>query len=314
MQDSRPIGIIERSKNYAEMVIDWLLDHLKVPPRDIIFITPGANRTRVDELRARKVNVRTGVDDFLDETALIKAFTGIKRLLITSIENVEYYENSYTLQTTEMKIAAEVGVKHIIFLTSPTPCFGQLVPTQDIKIESFLKGLQSITYTLLAESITNEFLYYMIREFVYKGIYYTQNRAGAVSHVAMKDSALIAAIILSSSSNQFQNQKLDVTGPAVLTREQVAQSISKRIRKNLTVIEVSEERLIEEFMAVGYTEYDANLFTRYDSSFVSGLYNRVCTRTCNDIADKEPTSFEDWLLETPDDWLAGEHPFQCEEI
>ena len=164
-----------------------------------------------------------------------------------------------------------------------------------------------MAYTQLAESFRNEDFVEVIREFILRGKYYTQNKAGAIGLVSKDDCTLVAAKILNSSSDEVQNRTLNVTGPAALTGEQVAQIISKRYLKNVTIVEVSEMRLIEEFMAVGYSADKAKIITNYDSSVVSGLWNRVGTAV-KDIADKEPESFEDWLIRSNGTWLSLELP------
>lgn len=276
------------------MIITKLLEDLKIPPSQIIVTTLGLNQSRVDELRALRLSVKTSVN-YTNETALRLAFSGIKRLLIMPTRHIN--DVQYTLHTNAMRIAWEVGVKHIVYITTPANISKEhFEPSKAREIESFLKSLPNITWSLLAENIRTEELLTRISGFIQTGKYYTHSRLAKVAHVSREDTAYIAALVLASGI--VSKETFDITGPEALTREQVTRLINKfwELDPQMEVQEVDNSTLIEKYKKLGLNHSDSTTASNlFDFSLSSGIWSRVGTDFFN-ITGREPETFENVLI------------------
>lgn len=296
LKDSRPIGVTGASGRLGRMIITKLLEDLKVPPSDIVVTTLGLNQSRVNELIALGLKVKTNVN-YTNDTALRSAFMGIKRLLIMPTKHIDNF--SIALHTNPMRIAAEMGVRHIVYITSPTNTSKEhIVPSKDREVENVLKSLPNITWSLLAENIRSEELLQDILGFIQNGSYYTHSRLANVAHVAKEDTAYIAALVLASGITS--NGTFDITGPDALTREQVTRLINKvwELDPPIEVQEVDNNTLIMKYRNLNrnFNHFDsAAAFSLFDSSYASGIWSRVGKGFFN-ITGRQPETFENVLL------------------
>lgn len=283
--------MIKGTEHFAGMVINFLLRNLTVPPQDIIVITSAKNESRVNELKSLNLSVRTGVD-YNNRDSLRKAFAGIKRLLIIRTPEMRLYSCPFG-PFTLAQIAADAGVKHIVYIQTLFDSNKLQLKTIS-KMKKYLENRQNITHTILKESPTYETLMdFSIECFLREGNYYTQNKSATVSHVSMADSALVAATVL--ASNKFENEIFDVTGPRSLTREQVSQVVSEVLGVNMTVMEVTVEALIDNYLHIGYSEVSARYMTLLDNAYVQGMWSRVGTAV-KSLTPKDSEPFREWLI------------------
>ncbi len=188
--------------------------------------------------------------DLADGAALDNALQGIEKafLLTNSSEQAEY------LQLNFVDAAHKAGVKHIVKLS-------QFAASEDspvrflryhAKVENRIKEL-GMDYTFLRPNLYMQGLI-AFRDFIRnEGRFYAPVGHAAISIVDVRNIAAIAAIALSEPGHE--NRIYNITGKESITHYQMADTISRILKKQITFIDVSPEQMEGALRAAGFPEW-----------------------------------------------------------
>lgn len=120
------------------------------------------------------------------------------------------------------------------------------------------------------------------------------------SFIDTRDIAAVAAALL--TSDRFDNQAFDLTGPQGLSHDEVARRISAVTGKHVTYGEIEPEMLhrglIEAGLPRDYTDFLITIF-----GFLKEGYNAKVTSAVKQALGREPRTFEEYVRDYRSAWV-----------
>ncbi len=269
-------------------VINHLLTSYNVPAGRIIAVSRDV--TRLADLKAKGVNTRAG--DFNDAAGLTKAFSGATRALLISTDSFVPGERQ-TQHANAVKAAEQAGVDHVLYTSMPEPDTSAVLfapdhlTTEKALVASGLKG-----WTVLRHNWYFENLFMSLPNAIKSGTQYSAAAQGRTAHIARDDLARADAAALVSDRNGKTTYTL--TGATSYTIDEIAALVSKAAGKDLKVVHVSAEDLVQGMIHAGLPEGTARLFASFDVNTAQGGLAGV-TGDYKTLTGLEPSRFEDWV-------------------
>ncbi len=187
--------------------------------------------------------------DFDEPSTLDQAFSGVRRALIISTDELARPGHRQRQHKAALEAALQSGVHHVAYTSMPNPATSAAIPfaADHAAMEEDLRdsGLQ---YSVLRNSWYQENLLSYLPQIVRDGVWYTAAGAGRIAYVAREDAAAAAARALTSDQGLGV---VDVAGPAALTVDDIAALVSDAVGKSIRVVHVEQDRLIRELARQG---------------------------------------------------------------
>lgn len=242
---------------------------------------------------ARGVTIRQA--DFDDPASLRQAFAGADRLLLISTDAVDGTDRRAKQHGNAVKVAAEVGVKHIIYtsLTRPEPGTPITLAPDHYATEQALAA-SSLDWTVLRNNVYTDGLLQSLPRAVATGQLMAAAGTGGTGFVTREDCARAAAAALAAETTG--RKILDVTGPAVVTHAELAQIAQEVTGRPVTYVPVPAEAMKAGIVSAGLPAFVAELIVSFDEATAQGVL-AVSSSTVQELTGRPAQSVREFLAE-----------------
>lgn len=248
-------------------VLRHLTQTFKVAPGDIV--AASRDPQKLAGLAAEGIETRAA--DFDDEAGLVKAFTGIDRVLIISTDELAVPGKRLNQHRNAVAAAAKAGVKHIVYTSMPNPDKSLVTFAPDhLGTEEAIKA-SGVAYTILRNSWYSDNYLMSMPHNLQVGRWYTAMGAGKVANISRDDCARAAAAALANPP--AGNQTLTLTGPESLSAEDIAARVSKAAGKPLEVVHVTDEQLSHGLAGAGLPPFVVEMLVSADANIRAGNFD-----------------------------------------
>jgi uncharacterized protein YbjT (DUF2867 family) len=232
--------------------------------------------------------------DLADEPALINALKGIEKafLLTNSSEQAEQ------LQLNFVHAADKVGVKHLVKLSQFAADENSPVRflRYHARVENKIKEL-GLGYTFLRPNLYMQGLIAFKEYIKNDGKFYASVGNAAISAVDIRDIAAVAAKTLTET--RHENKIYNITGKEALTHEQMADTFSQVLGREIRFIDVTPEQMEGALRAAGFPEWQVGGliedYAHYARGEAAVIYNTV-----SDVTNNSPIGFEQFVNDYKD--------------
>lgn len=214
----------------------------QVRPGGVIALTRSPER--LAPFAEQGVRVEQG--DFDAPDALSRTLTGVEQLVLIptapgpNVNRLEQHLNA-------VHAAAKAGVRHVIYISSLNPNADNLLTGDHAQTEEALEA-SGVSWTFLRMGWYMENLLPDLQRARSSGTL-TAVRSAPLSYVARDDVAAAAAAVLTTANHE--GRRYDITGPAALIQEEVAEAASAALGKPVRFTELSFDQLREILRSQG---------------------------------------------------------------
>ena len=254
---------------------------------------------KLSDLASRGVEVRAA--DFNNASSLESAFSGAKRLLIISTDDLEPGKR-LVAHRNAIEAAVGAGVEHIVYTSlinpvadSPISFSGDHLGTEALLAES------GISHTNLRNSLYTDMILLNAPQAVGMGKLFAATADGTAGYVTREDCARAAAAAL---MKETETRTYDVTGPEAISYATLAEILSEVTGRDIPYIPISVEDLRAAMVNNGLPEMMADVFSSFDVAIAQG-YFAPCTSAVEDLTGKAPTSVREFLTDNKAALLAS---------
>ena len=186
--------------------------------------------------------------DFTDPAGLAAALAGVDRMLLVSIDTLG--DGRVAAQKNAVAAAKAAGVSHIVYTSATSPSLDSPVPlTIDHRLTEEAITASGIPYTILRNMWYTENLLGSLPPVLASGKWYSAAGTGRQAYVTREDAARAAAGALLAGGNE--SRTLTITGPDLLTTDEIAAVASDITGKPIEVVHVDDEQLRTGALAAG---------------------------------------------------------------
>ncbi|WP_037086995.1 SDR family oxidoreductase [Neorhizobium vignae] len=250
-------------------VLRHLLETSQVAAADIVAASRDPNK--LADLAASGLETRTA--DFNDEAGLVKAFTGIDRVLIISTDELATPGKRITQHRNAVSAAAKAGVKHMLYTSLPNPDKSLVTFAPDhLGTEEAIKA-SGVPYTILRNSWYHDNYLMGMPHNLQVGKWYTSVGTGKITTLSRDDCARAAAAALANPP--AGSRILTLTGSESLTATEIAARASAATGKPLEVVDVTDEQLTQGLTGAGLPAFVVNMLVSADANIRAGNFEQV---------------------------------------
>jgi NAD(P)H dehydrogenase (quinone) len=255
----------------------------------------AATRTPGKHKDLAVVGVEEREADFDRPETLQAAFRGVERLLLISTDSLHAPDVRIKQHRAAIQAAVDAGVKHVIYTSLPNahPTVGPSIPDDHFwtEVALFESGLD---WTILRNNLYAEVLLRFAQFALKTGKLVSATQSQGRSYVTREDCARTAAAALLNSTGKAI---YDVTGPAVVTHEQIASILSRLSGKSIQHVNVTPEEVEKGLVAAGIPQFAARSVRGLDEEASRG-YQAIVTSTVTNFTGRVPQSVENFLQST----------------
>ncbi|MCQ1572070.1 SDR family oxidoreductase [Neorhizobium galegae] len=250
-------------------VLRHLVETSKVAAADIVAASRDPNK--LADLAANGLETRTA--DFDDEAGLVKAFTGVDRVLIISTDELATPGKRITQHRNAVSAAKKAGVKHIVYTSMPNPDKSLVTFAPDhLGTEEAIKA-SGVAYTILRNSWYHDNYLMGMAHNLQVGKWYTSVGTGKITTISRDDCARAAAAALANPP--AGSRTLTLTGSESLTANEIAARASAATGKPLDVVDVTDEQLTQGLTGAGLPAFVVNMLVSADANIRAGNFEQV---------------------------------------
>jgi NAD(P)H dehydrogenase (quinone) len=244
-------------------------------------------------------NVEKRRVDFDDAESLDVAFKGIERVLAISTDRIDAPGLRIRQHTAAVDAAKRAGVKHILYTSMLNPA-GSFIPfaPDHLQTEQAIER-SGLDFTILRVSWYAENLLGSLPGVLASGKWFTAAQTGRINYVAREDVARAAAAALASRSGG--RERLNITGPAPLTVQEIAAIASELSGRAIEVVQVTDQQLIDGLRAAGLPPFVIPLVVGTDQNMRSGQFD-VASDAVRRLTGKDAQSVRAYLAENKAAW------------
>lgn len=267
---------------------------LMLEARDGPLIATTRSPDKLTRFAERGVEVRSA--DFNEPAGLVDAFSGAKRLLLISTDDLEAGKR-LEAHRNAIDAAIAAGVEHIVYTSlinpapdSPISFSGDHSGTEALLAES------GVNHTNLRNSLYSDMLLLSAPQAVGMGQLMAAAADGAASYVTREDCARAAAAALATET---ETQTYDITGPEAASHEMLAQVLSEVTGRNISYVPISVEDLRAAMIGNGLPDMMADVFSGIDVAIAQGYFSTT-SDAVEQLTGKAPMSVREFLANHKD--------------
>jgi NAD(P)H dehydrogenase (quinone) len=258
------------SGNLGNLIVHELLN-LKATIPGLNVIAGSRTTDKLDALKAKGAELRTV--DMTDKKGLVKAFSGVQRIIL--ISNEGFSQDHIQIQADTIDAAVEAKVEHILYTSFVSPHPSLPLYTKHFYTEAHLGKIpNSVGFTILRNHLYQEVLLSSLPHAVSTGSWAVATGDKFTrSYVSRADLALAAAIAATNITQNTERRFFDLSGPEQHTSSQAAEVLSDVVGKTVKISEISFETLVSIYnnfmppeVSVPIATLDKHTALGYDSS------------------------------------------------
>ena len=285
MTSERTLFVTGASGHLGRRVVELLLE------KDAGKIVAGTRQPgKLADLAARGVTVRKA--DFEDPNGLEAALAGVDRVLIVSSDAIDRPGRRLEQHQAAVAAAVRAGVKHAVYTSMPNPETSPVVFAPDhLGTERALKA-SGMSWTILRNCWYTDFLIPTLAPAVASGKLMAATGQGGAPYVTREDCAKAAAAALASADTS--NRTWNITGPELVTYEDLAKLASELTGRPVTYVPVTPEDQTAQLIAAGIPEPIAKMLVSGQVAIAEGKMG-LPTTAVKDLSGREPMSVREYL-------------------
>jgi len=267
-----------------------------VAASDLILVTRSPDKLK--DLAARGASVRQG--DFDHPETLSAAFQGGQRLLLISSQ--ETADKLFAQNLGAINAAKADGVHYVVYTSFVNAQkMAKFVLPGHYQTEQAL-AKSGMEWTSQRNQDYQDNVLEVVPFAVLSGKYANNFAPGKAASVSKHDCASVAAALLASPSHK--NQVIEVTGPQLLSTEDVANAISEVMGKPVKAEYLTDDAYTSALRGAGLPESRVEFFVGLGKAQHAGVYE-VKTSIVEQITGTKPMSEKDFLAARKDDLTAA---------
>lgn len=277
------------SGQLGQRVVHHLLETSGVAAGDII--AASRKPEQLADLAAKGVLVRRV--DFDDAASMEAAFAEAEKVLIISTDTLDRPGHRLVQHRAAVAAAEKTGVAHLLYTSMPEPVNSALLFAPDHEgTEAAIEASSVPAWTILRNNWYFENVMMSAGPALASGHWYSAAGDGKVAHISRDDIGRVTAAALVAAGKEKTVYTL--TGSSSYTHREMASLISAAAGKEITVIDVPVEGLVQGMVGAGLPEPVARVFASIDTMVGNGGLSRV-TGDVKTLTGQEPQSFESWV-------------------
>lgn len=277
------------SGQLGQRVVHHLLETSGVAAGDII--AASRKPEQLVELAAKGVLVRRV--DFDDAASMEAAFAEAEKVLIISTDTLDRPGHRLVQHRAAVAAAEKAGVRHLLYTSMPEPVNSALLFAPDHEgTEAAIEASSVPAWTILRNNWYFENVMMSAGPALASGHWYSAAGDGKVAHIARDDIGRATAAALVAAGKEKTVYTL--TGSSSYTHREMASLISAAAGKEITVIDVPVEGLVQGMVGGGLPEPVARVFASIDTMVGNGGLAGI-TGDFKTLTGTEPQSFESWV-------------------
>ena len=234
------------------------------------------------------VNLATGV-------GLKEAFTGVDKAFFISPPG---YADQYAILSPMIQEAKRQGLKKVVLMTAMGANAVETAPFRRAEIELEKSGLK---YNILRPNwFFQNFNTFWVQGIKEQGKIMVPGGAAKTSFIDARDISAVAAKLL--TSNEYDNQSFDLSGPESVTHHEVAKAISEATGKNVSYQDLDPEVMKKTLLSFGLKEDYVN-FMLMIFGFLREGYNAGLTPAVKQILGRDPISLKQYAQDFKKSWI-----------
>lgn len=284
------LGISGASGKLGRLSVDAALE--RVQPSELVITTRTPEA--LGHYSERGVEVRFA--DFDRPESLPEAFAGVDRMFMISASNAT--GKRYEQHDAAISCARDAGVQRLVFPSMPKVDDPEhpigLVASEYREAEELCER-SGIAHTILRDAPYSEL--HVIERFtpaLAAGEMRINTDGGTAAFVSRADVARAAIAVAMAAGEEHVGKIYDITGPELLTFEQVAGLLSEVSRSELRYAKVDDDTFARETAAAGVPTLMAEALTGMGRAVRDG-YFAVQTADYRDITGLDPLSLRQVL-------------------
>ena len=280
-----PFIVTGASGQLGRQVIDNLLAAGASP-----IIAVSRSPEKLAELADKGVEARKG--DFNDPASLTAAFSGGKRLLIISTDDLEPGKR-LVAHKNAVAAATKEGITHIVYtsLTNPVEESPITFSKDHGDTEALIKETGA-NYTILRNNLYTDLVLMGGGQSIGMGQHFAAAGEGKTGYVTRSDCARAAAAALMQETG---SSVLDITGPEAVSQGDIAAILSELSSKDIPYIPISTDELVQGMIGAGLPEHMAKVFASFDEAMAKD-YLSVATDDLESLTGQAGQSVRDFLI------------------
>ncbi|MDH4541766.1 MULTISPECIES: SDR family oxidoreductase [Sulfitobacter] len=280
-----PFIVTGASGQLGRQVIDNLLAAGASP-----IIAVSRSPEKLAELADKGVEARKG--DFNDPASLTAAFSGGKRLLIISTDDLEPGKR-LVAHKNAVAAATKEGITHIVYtsLTNPVEESPITFSKDHSDTEALIKETGA-NYTILRNNLYTDLVLMGGGQSIGMGQHFAAAGEGKTGYVTRSDCARAAAAALMQETG---SSVLDITGPEAVSQGDIAAILSELSSKDIPYIPISTDELVQGMIGAGLPEHMAKVFASFDEAMAKD-YLSVATDDLESLTGQAGQSVRDFLI------------------
>lgn len=262
----------------------------KVPANNLSVL--ARDPAKVDDLKKKGVTIHQG--DYSNYNSLVKAFSGIDKLMFVSSNDLS---NRLSQHENVIKAATEAKVKHIVFTsfqrkneTSTSPIF--FLTGEYLASEKLIKA-SGVTYTILKNGLYADFLPVLLGEKVLEtGTIYLPAGNGNAAFTLRYDLAVGAVAILTGKGHE--NKVYEYCADTAYTFGDIADILSRVTGKSIKYISPNPDEYKKTLLGAGVPEPFVNLIAGSAEAIKQGEFEKT-DNTLSQLIGRKCTDLETFL-------------------
>jgi NAD(P)H dehydrogenase (quinone) len=277
------------SGHLGRSVLHHLLHTSGVAAGDVI--AASRKPEQLAELAAQGVQVRRV--DFDDAASMETAFADAEKVLIISTDSLDRPGHRLVQHRAAIAAAEKAGVQHLLYTSMPEPANSPLLFAPDHEgTEAAIEASTVPAWTILRNNWYFENVMMSAGPALASGHWYSAAGDGKVAHIARDDigQAIAAALVAAGGEKKVYT----LTGASSYTHRDMAALISAAAGKEITVVDVPVEGLVQGMVGAGLPEPVARVYASIDTMIGHGGLSRI-TNDFKTLTGREPQRFEAWI-------------------
>lgn len=246
---------------------------------------------KLSDFTGRGVDVRAA--DFNDPASLSTAFSGAKRLLIISTDDLEPGKR-LTAHREAINSAVAAGVEHIVYTSLTNPAEESPISfAGDHRETEAMLAASGVGHTILRNNLYTDLILMSAPQALGMGKLFAATAEGEASYVTREDCAQAAAAAL---MRETETKTYDITGPGLVSQAALAKILSEISGREIPYIPISVADLRAAMIDNGLSEMMADVFSSFDEAIAKD-YFAVNTSAVEDLTGRGSTSVRQFLLD-----------------